>query len=217
MRPRENIKITLIEIPSIPAELARPNSITEPTKSTPLPEVEMKTSVKRQIPFPKSYNEEESLLQERLNRLKGSRKIKDIPEDESSFLRDKLAHLEKRRGGEKKHEEAQALMGGSKSQTPPSAADEKLSEEYLFLIKRKFQNHFEIPIYLRNKKNLFALVELEISSTGVIRKITYLKKGEDPQFNQAVERCLIAVNPLPVDREMRLRIEFRAEGGILVN
>ncbi len=88
----------------------------------------------------------------------------------------------------------------------------RLSLDYLLLVKAKLQNHFEVPIYLRNKKDLHAIVSIDVSSKGEILHYTFLKNSSVPEFNQAVERCLKASSPLPVNKKAKIIVEFRSEG-----
>jgi len=89
---------------------------------------------------------------------------------------------------------------------------EALGVEYLFLIKRKLQNNFEVPIYLRSQKDLYAVVNIELSSEGKILHYKFLKKSSNSEFNKAVEKCLKVSSPLPVNRSLKLIVEFKSEG-----
>ncbi len=93
-----------------------------------------------------------------------------------------------------------------------TSSDETLSLEYLLLIKRKLQNNFEIPIYLRNQKDLYAVVDIEISSQGQILHYEFLKKSTSSEFNRAVEKCLKVSSPLPINKSVKIVVEFKGEG-----
>ncbi len=95
-------------------------------------------------------------------------------------------------------------------QSPGSSG--RLSQDYLILVKAKLQNNFEVPIYLKGKEDLYAIVKIDVSAKGRILHYTFLKSSSVPEFNQAVERCLKASSPLPVNKKAQIVIEFRSEG-----
>lgn len=232
-RPKkEEVKITLLEpAPSAPREV----KVDEETKSSILKESipEENKVLKSREAFPRSQPKnlarvsserskeksvdetylEEALLKARLAKLK-EKTLSEASRDEEEFLKKRISQL-KNKGGEK----GQLSKGDSKSEglekAPPSTSSEgvsSLSRDYLLLVKRKLQTHFEVPIYLKGRGDLKALVEIEVNERGEIQRVTFLQKAQDPEFNRAVERCLRAVNPLPVNQRARLRIEFRGEG-----
>lgn len=145
------------------------------------------------------------LLKERLLALQEKRKHKDENLEEEQFIRERLATIKS---------DLATHKGSLKNFHAPSfgQTSDKIPEDYLLLIKRKFQTHFEVPIYLKNKPMLSALVEIETNDSGEIIRTTFIKKAEDQVFNRAVEKCLSSVNPLPVNKRTILRIEFKAEG-----
>ncbi len=164
-------------------------------------------------------DEEESFLKERLAKLSQVEKTKEALE-ERSYLERRLKELKKddERGLSQTSDTKEVQNFPS---SPPSAKEisfnlgfpeGKLSKDYFLLIKRQLQSHFEVPIYLKSKKDLRALVEIEITPSGDIIKINFLKKAEDPSFNQAIERCLRSVKILPPNQKLSLKIEFRTEG-----
>lgn len=214
LKPKEEVKITLLEMPSLPLESFSPPR--PPERELKSPSLPIPAHPKKQPQIPP---QEESLLREKINKLQKQQRATSITDEEGRILREKLARLEGRRGEERKteHKEPTAALNKEPKDTTFKRAEGRLSEEDLWLVKRKLQNHFEVPIYLKNKRDLSALVELEVSSTGEIKRITFLKRGEDPLFDRAVERCLVAVSPLPVDKEVKIKIEFRSEGSLIVN
>lgn len=164
---------------------------------------------------------EERLLRNRISALRAQRErtISQKVEDESTYLSERLSSLRDRvnktQGSIQSVQSSPTMQAGSKgvdSLTKGAPSEQKLPSEHLFLVKRKLQTHFEIPIYLKNKPNLSALVEIEVKENGEIVRINFVRASSDPAFNRAVENCLRAVNPLPVDRAVRLRIEFRTDG-----
>ncbi|MFN4132157.1 MAG: TonB C-terminal domain-containing protein [Caldimicrobium sp.] len=221
VKKKEEIKITLLESPSFEVAPSKTTSLEEfekppspekisspiPPLPKPKPSQEVKKELDTKVKKRETYKtwEKEGPLRENL--------------EEEKFLRERLLALQKR--GEEKNkslsEEENFLTKGiqalqKEKASPTSVSAGKLSEEYLLLIKRKLQTHFEVPIYLKNKENLSAIVEIQVNSSGEIIKITYLKKSEDPTFNKAVEKCLAMVNPLPINQNIHLKIEFRAQG-----
>lgn len=230
VKKKEEIKITLLEPSSF--EVTTPKTLSPlenfphptPTISKPRSAPEIKTEIKSEVgkretskakekEIPKRESqEEEGFLRKRLLALqKSGPKDKNLSEEEN-LLRDRLNALQKERSLKTTEGSFPSLgqFQGKESANPSFTG--KLSEEYLLLIKRKLQTHFEVPIYLKNRGNLSALVEIQVSSSGEITKISFLKKSEDPTFNQAVEKCLASVNPLPVNKSTSLKIEFKAQG-----
>jgi len=232
-RPKkEEVKITLLEPALLASRKAIPSEETKPSipkESIPdenkalksreaLPRSQLnnlaKVSPKRSLE--KSVDEsylEEALLKARLAKLK-ERALSESSREEEEFLKKRISQLKSKGEGL-----AQLPKGNSKSEgleksaSPPSSEGaSSLSRDYLLLVKRKLQTHFEVPIYLKGRGDLKALVEIEVNERGEIQRVTFLQKAQDLEFNRAVERCLRAVNPLPVNQRVRLRIEFRGEG-----
>ncbi|MFN3505464.1 MAG: TonB C-terminal domain-containing protein [Caldimicrobium sp.] len=233
---KEEIKITLLEPlafervkPEVVApevaypEVAKPEVVKpkelKPVK--PLSTLKESAPPKEKLvkpPLEKKSNmkekSEEAWLNERLSALEKSAKLKRGLKEDEEFLRKRLYSLQ---GKVKEKEDLgsevpQSLSGGKGKEIPSSAPSSKLSEEYLLLIKRKLQTHFEVPIYLKNRGDLSALVEIQVNPSGEIHRVSFLKRGDDEAFNRAIEKCLKAVNPLPVERDITLRIEFKAQG-----
>ncbi len=169
----------------------------------------------------KEISAEENILKEKLAQIKNKitkKKAKSktnyaLSQSELKKLEKKILALQKSLIFQKKSETfkntSKALKNASYDVFLPA---ESLGIEYLLLIKRKLQDNFEVPIYLRNQKDLYAVVEIKISSEGEILRYRFLKKSEDSEFNKAVERCLKASSPLPVNKKVKIIVEFKAEG-----
>ncbi len=145
---------------------------------------------------------ENELLTQKLAQLKVAQIKKKIlssnnptlSEKELALLKQRLLSLENKKGNED--------FGDSGG----------ISLNYLLLIKRKLQQNFEVPIYLRRKRDLYALVLLKISSQGEIINYKFIKKSPEEIFNEVVKECLKLSSPLPVNRKITLLVEFKAEG-----
>ncbi|BAU22569.1 hypothetical protein THC_0169 [Caldimicrobium thiodismutans] len=227
VKKKEEVKITLLESPSFLSQSeVKPQAlppISSPRETPPLPssskvqEKPPKEASKLQVKksTPESKPSEESLLKERLSQLKAKEnQISHQEKDEMEFLQNKLASLKNRikeKGPLKEGIQERPFTPTTTSSASP------LSQDYLLLVKRKLQTHFEVPIYLKNKKGLSALVEIEVSNSGEITKINFIQRSPEPAFNRAIERCLSAVSPLPVNQKTSLKIEFRAEGIFKIN
>ncbi len=226
VKKKEEVKITLLESPSFLSQSeVKPQAlppISSPREPPPLPssskvqEKPPKEASKLQVKksTPEFKPSEESLLKERLSQLKAKEnQISHQEKDEMEFLQNKLASLKNRIN------EKEPLKEGIQERTftPTTSSASPLSQDYLLLVKRKLQTHFEVPIYLKNKKGLSALVEIEVSNSGEITKINFIQRSPEPAFNRAIERCLSAVSPLPVNQKTSLKIEFRAEGIFKIN
>ncbi|GEM_PF-3405184 len=91
----------------------------------------------------------------------------------------------------------------------------KLEEEYrknaLSLIKQILEENFSLPVYLKDKIDLSAIVSIDVDQNG---RITYrfLQKAPEEEFNQAVEECLKISNPLPVEGPLHLVVKFKSAG-----
>jgi colicin import membrane protein len=218
---KEEVKITLLE-PQPTSQIAPPTLSTQESPQIPVP-----APVREKVPLrrenlksapskPESQGltaREEEVLKKSLARLSKAQETSSAIAERTSdeFLKERLASLRKGAGGKGE--------SGTPKETPTShgaPVSSSLSQDYLLLIKRKLQTHFEVPIYLRNRKGLIALVEIETDEGGRIVQTKFLKKAEDPQFNQAVEKTLKAVNPMPVNQKIVLKIEFRAEGSFTI-
>lgn len=218
LKKKEEIKITFLEPIETKVEKAQPKKEETPLSTTPsthkpLPSKREAPVLSHTKPQAKKLLKEEplkeDLLRKRLSQIE--EKVASRKEAlEEELLKSKISSLSK-----KERPKMESYH------TPPALSESQekgiLSEDYLFLIKRKLQNHFEIPIYLKNKRDLFVIVEIETDREGRIKSINYLEKSKDMAFNRAVEKCLLASNPLPVSQAIKLKIEFRAEGTLTVN
>ncbi len=224
VKKKEEIKITLLEtprleVPSSPTDLPQAPPSIPPSPKVSLPEEKLKkesSTPKEKVIVSKEPLREENLLKERLLALQKKAQKEEKALEEENFLKSRLSSLQKEQGfkGEEASRQGQPLerTQGELKELATSQSQMKLSEEFLLLVKRKLQTHFEVPIYLKNKAHLSALVEIEVNPAGEIIRVSFLRKAEDPAFNKAVEKCLVAVNPLPVNKSALLRIEFRAQG-----
>jgi len=147
---------------------------------------------------------EDVLLKERLSQIKSRATSKDS-ENDYNLSQEELKKLESKMLAFQKGKNLGAFSGEARGR-------ESLGTEYLLLIKRKLQNNFEVPIYLRSQKDLYAIVSIELSSDGKILQYQFLKKSEREEFNKAVERCLKISSPLPVNKNVKVIVEFKAEG-----
>ena len=109
----------------------------------------------------------------------------------------------------KGREEGEGKKGKGKAE---GEAEGLITGDYLILIKKILESNFELPVYLKDKKGLSATVEIKIGAGGKIVSYKFLKKSENGDFNRAVEKCLKISSPLPVDKEGRVVVEFKAEG-----
>jgi len=153
---------------------------------------------------------EEKILKEKLASIK-SRISKESSESDYTLSEGELKELEERIKAFQKREVHQNISSGTSLGNNPSG-NETLRLEYLLLIKRKLQNNFEVPIYLRSQKDLNAIVEMEISSEGKILHYRFIKKSGNLDFNRAIERCVKISSPLPVNKNVKIIVEFRGEG-----
>jgi len=226
IKKQEEVKITLLEpikteiFQALPKEEKRQASTSFPNRN-PLSTI----SKPQEKVLPKEEPLNEELLKERLSQLEE----KVISKKEESLLKRKLSQIEKKALSREENLEDEFIKNKiasldkykkeviSQSEPSESFKNAALSEDYLLLIKRKLQTHFEIPIYLKDKKDLSVIVEIEVSSDGSIKRVIYLKKSKDPVFNKAVERCLLASNPLPVAGPFKLKVEFKGEGALKFN
>uniref|UniRef100_A0A7V4N3H5 Uncharacterized protein n=1 Tax=Thermodesulfobacterium geofontis TaxID=1295609 RepID=A0A7V4N3H5_9BACT len=104
---------------------------------------------------------EEKILKEKLASIKG-RISKESSESDYTLSEKELKELEERMiAFQKKGVSKDTLSRTSSFDT--SSASKILGLEYLLLVKRKLQNNFEVPIYLRSQRDLKAIVEIEIS------------------------------------------------------
>lgn len=153
---------------------------------------------------------EEKILKERLASIKG--KIsKRGSESDYNLSEKELKELEERMIAFQKKGVPQNTPSGTSS-VGTASGSKTLGLEYLLLVKRKLQNNFEVPIYLRSQRDLSAIVEMEISSEGKILHYQFIKKSENSDFNKAIERCLKISSPLPVNEDVKIIVEFKGEG-----
>ncbi len=209
-RPKkEEVKVVLLDFKSEkPAELVETNlSEDKPLKN--LEKKEDRKSIPKQVSKKEdSLNEaEETLLRERLKALKEKRakegELPEITEEEERVLQKRLAALKKA-----------SFQETNNYQAPPSPPKvvQDLPKEYLMLIRRKLQANFEVPIYLRAKTDLLTKVMISVNERGYIIDYTFIQRSVSAEFDRAVERCLKISNPLPIDRPIKIIIEFRGTG-----
>lgn len=220
IKKQEEVKITFLEpiktevFPTLTNEEKIQPSITS-FKNKPLPNV----NKPKEMVLPKEDPFNEKLLKERLSQIEE----KVISKKEESLLKKRLSQIEKRASSKEENLEEEVIknkvanLKNNKEEPSESLKNLSLSEDALLLIKRKLQNHFEIPIYLRDKKDLSVVVEIEVSPDGSIKRANYLKRSKDPVFNKAVERCLLASDPLPIAGPFKLKVEFKGEGVLKFN
>ncbi len=130
-------------------------------------------------------------------------------------VREEETHLEKRKEENYKKSKktgSTAKKGKEKEEGKKGKGEGLITGDYLILIKKILESNFELPVYLKDKKGLSATVEIKIGAGGKIISYKFLKKSENGDFNRAVERCLEISSPLPVDKEGRVVVEFKAEG-----
>jgi len=151
---------------------------------------------------------EETILTKRLTQIKEKVSSYSSVREEYSLSQEELKTLKERMIAFQKAQSQESSKEGSLSEN----LKEKLGIEYLLLIKRQLENHFEVPIYLRSKKELYALVEIEISPDGKILTYQFLKESPNFEFNKAIERCLKASSPLLINKKAKIIVEFKAEG-----
>ncbi len=158
-------------------------------------------------------------LEKKISSKKTSQKVQ-LSKQELQVLKEKLLALQRiekitKGAGTNNISEInkQKIKGqGLRKKGSKGSLQEGLNLDYLLLVKAKLQNNFEVPIYLRNKKDLYVIVSIDVSSKGEILHYTFLKNSSVPEFNQAVERCLKASSPLPVNKKAKIIVEFRSEG-----
>jgi colicin import membrane protein len=148
---------------------------------------------------------EEKILKERLASIKG-RISKRSSESDYNLSEKELKELEERMIAFQKRGAPQNTPSGNSS-VGTASGSKTLGLEYLLLVKRKLQNNFEVPIYLRSQRDLSA-----ISSEGKILHYQFIKKSENSDFNKAIERCLKISSPLPVNENVKIIVEFKGEG-----
>lgn len=190
------------------------SSINFVSSPTSFPIEETKAPEKFTPPLKKVSKEkelsEEEILEKRLVEIK-SKISKAYIDTDYSLSEKEIKELEKKMLAFQKNEVSKDVRSGTKSAGTLSGS-ETLGLEYLLLIKRKLQNNFEVPIYLRSQKDLNAIVNIETSPEGKILHYEFLKKSENSEFNKAIERCLKISSPLPVNKSVKIIVEFKGEG-----
>ena len=225
---QDEVKVLLLDHPStetlVPTfkevRLQTPFSETTSTDTESYSQVKKQTQEKKDIQInthktTKNENtltkSEEEFLKRRIQTLKqGKNKgdennlIEDVAEEDLAYLQNRLAKLSSSKEGK----------DTSSSSPPPSLSSpvQKLSKEFLMLVKRKLQANFEVPLYLRTKSNLNAKVLIEVDGTGRIVRYRFIQSSGSSDFDSAVERCLKLSSPLPLDKPTQIVIEFYATG-----
>jgi colicin import membrane protein len=223
-KKQEEVKVLLLEprtkelvtkaLPPLPYSI----DSTQTQEEKPLKERIPKNDVPKQIAKKEKVltkNEEEFLKRkiQALKQEKNKDKEQALTEEELNYLQNRLAKL-KKEGGESSSQSTTGGKMGSQAEasasTPSSSA--KLSTEFLLLVKRKLQANFEIPIYLRAKSDLKAIVLIEVDSSGRILSYHFVQTSGVSEFDRAVERCIRLSTPLPVDRAAQIIVEFYGTG-----
>ncbi|PMP95964.1 MAG: hypothetical protein C0169_04950 [Thermodesulfobacterium geofontis] len=187
-----------------------------PPVSTPLEEAKKPgnlISSSKEI-YKENRISEEEVLKKRLAEIK-SKISKGTSKTDYSLSENELREIEKRMlAFQKSNVSSKGAQSSqlSASSVGTTAVSEALGIEYILLIKRKLQNNFEVPIYLRSQRELNAIVRIEISSEGKILNYEFLKKSENSEFNKAIERCLKISSPLPINKGIKIIVEFKGEG-----
>ena len=156
------------------------------------------------------------ILKKKLLALEKIAAIKKKVREEIQFEKQKKENYKKENESKKTEgiakkgrEEGEGKKGKGKAE---EEAEGLITGDYLILIKKILESNFELPVYLKDKKGLSATVEIKIGAGGKIVSYKFLKKSENGDFNRAVEKCLKISSPLPVDKEGRVVVEFKAEG-----
>ncbi len=216
LEPQTNKELVTKALPSLPYSLD--STQTQLKEEKPLKERIPKNDVPKQIAKKEkvlTQNEEEFLKRkiQALKQEKNKGKEQALTEEELNYLQNRLAKLKK----EVEESSSPSTTGGkmgsqaeSSASTPSSSA--KLSTEFLLLVKRKLQANFEIPIYLRAKSDLKAIVLIEVDSSGRILSYHFVQTSGVSEFDRAVERCIRLSSPLPVDRATKIIVEFYGIG-----
>jgi len=225
-KKQEEVKVLLLEMQDkkivskdlsfIPYSMD--NTQTQPEEEKPLKNLIKEDKIlqrmtKKEIII--TQNEEEFLRRkiQALKQEKNKSIEQTLTEEELNYLQDRLAKLKKE---DVESSSLSATGGKTGSQAEASASiptsSEKLSTEFLLLVKRKLQANFEIPIYLRSKSDLKARVLIEVDGSGRILSYQFVQASGVSEFDRAIERCIKLSNPLPVDRATKIIVEFFATG-----
>ena len=202
----EKVRVKLISkvnfISSLNSASVKPSLKPKTKNVSKKKETKRNRTTKRKTIQKKQISEEE-ILKEKLAKIKSKVSKNEFEETSSeySLSEEELKELEKK-----------ILAFQKKEALQDASLYETLDLEYLLLIKRKLQNNFEVPIYLRNQKDLYAVVDIEISSQGKILHYEFLKKSTSSEFNRAVEKCLKVSSPLPINKSVKIVVEFKGEG-----
>jgi TonB family protein len=86
-------------------------------------------------------------------------------------------------------------------------------DQYNALVRQAIEDHFNIYPW-QKKKNLLAIVHLEIFPTGRVRKKSIVKSSQDRLFDAAVLQAVEQAQPLPIPSDLSLiangiTVEFR--------
>jgi len=145
-------------------------------------------------------------------------KLPVITSAEEKLISKRIEALEKEKKGKAKELEAlrkEIISSYSAEEAEKEAKLKRLEEKYresvISLIKKILQDNFVLPVYLRDKPQLFAIVSVDVDTGGNI-VYHFLQRASDEGFNQAVEECLKISSPLPVEGPLHFVVKFKAAG-----
>ncbi|NPA40498.1 MAG: TonB C-terminal domain-containing protein [Thermodesulfobacteria bacterium] len=142
---------------------------------------------------------EETLIKKKIAMIAKEKKLREeVLKELQKLKRQASSGLGKGKSGKK--------SGSGTSEFAP------LNSLFLGLVKEKIENNFSLPIYLKKRKDLVAIVKVKVDSNGKILEMKFLKHSKFKKFNELVKTCLKISQPLPVNRKAVIIIEFKGGG-----
>lgn len=218
---KENIQSYIqVDVVALPDELIkdRPNPdvmqpIVDKVKKIETPVEQKQQEAAMELPAKKENLPKESLVEDRRKaQEKALKKMAEEAKRESA-----LKALAKKEAKSREEKIGRKKMAGNilSKGTASSGALGAAKEQYTALVAEAIKSHFNIFPW-QKKKNLVAVVYLEIFPTGKLKERRLLQKSSDSTFDTAVLQAVELSQPLPVPEDLSvvkegITIEFKPE------
>ena len=196
--------------PPVVAEKIEPVISTETERSAPAEIVSLKPRLVKKDLKPKKVEKKDDInvdqalnrIKNELNRKQAEKKARDMQAAAAAAVDDAVAKIR-----ESIHTQRQlASATSAQSSTKPSAgggsgtSDAKLDAAlklYYVAVSQHIHEHWVLPELQEWKKDLKAVVVVDVRRDGVVTKYEFEQKSGNPYFDQFVEKSLKESLPLP--------------------
>ncbi len=184
--------------PSPASRTPSQSSISRPRKSSQKPP--------RRVSRPKKSKKLAQKKPRQVSRINSSPPSPDPRTEE--ILRKKLASLQEEVLLRERLQRLKKKQSGTSANTQ---AD--LPEGYIALLRTYLKRYYQVPLILKGRRNLEAIIRLKLAANGELLEYQLLRPSGEPLFDQAVEAAVKAAAPYPSPgTPVTIRVIFTPQG-----